>query len=75
MTRKVQNSIADFRAKHHVTQAWVAEHLVVDVNTIARWERGELEIRHPVMLNLALQVLKDVAEREVAARVEKAFTS
>lgn len=54
-----------------VTQRWIAEHLGVDTNTVARWERGELACRWNRMLELALGALKPKAEEEVAEAVEK----
>lgn len=40
-----------------LTQKQLAEHLDVSENTVARWERGEMEIAQPSMLALALQTL------------------
>ncbi|MXY78489.1 MAG: helix-turn-helix transcriptional regulator [Chloroflexi bacterium] len=38
-----------------MTQRDLAAELGVPSNTLARWERGELEVQHPRMLRLALQ--------------------
>ena len=41
-----------------LSQVEVGRRLSVSANTIARWERGELKIEHPSMLQLALMSLK-----------------
>ena len=46
------------RAALVLSQAELAAELGVPANTIARWERGELTIRNPVMVDLALQTLE-----------------
>jgi transcriptional regulator with XRE-family HTH domain len=51
----------DFRAYREalgMTQGQLAEALGVPSNTVARWERDELEIRHPKILELALKALE-----------------
>jgi len=40
-----------------LTQAQLAELLQIPVNTIARWERGELSIEKPEVLRLAIEHL------------------
>lgn len=40
-----------------LSQSQLAELLDVPVNTLARWERGEVTIRHPRILALALRAL------------------
>lgn len=40
------------------SQAELGRKLSVSSNTIARWERGELKIEHPAMLQLALATLR-----------------
>ncbi|MBI3977409.1 MAG: helix-turn-helix domain-containing protein [Chloroflexi bacterium] len=40
-----------------LSQEKLAQLLGVSANTIARWERGELGIRHPAMLGRALDAL------------------
>lgn len=40
------------------SQSRLAEALGVPPNTVARWERGELTIRHPTVLRLALERLE-----------------
>ncbi len=40
-----------------LTQAGLARALDIPVNTIARWERGEVPIRHARVLRLALERL------------------
>lgn len=40
-----------------LSQLQLAEALDVPANTIARWERGEVPIRHPRILRLALERL------------------
>jgi DNA-binding transcriptional regulator YiaG len=41
-----------------LSQAELGRKLSVSSNTIARWERGELRIEHPEMLQLALATLR-----------------
>ncbi len=41
-----------------LSQLGLARKLSVSPNTIARWERGELKIEHPGMLQLALRALR-----------------
>lgn len=45
------------RASLNLSQIKLGEVLGVSANTVARWERGELPIRHPKMLALALQAI------------------
>jgi len=40
------------------SQAELGRKLSVSSNTIARWERGELKIEHPAMLQLAIATLR-----------------
>ena len=40
------------------SQAELGRKLSVSSNTIARWERGELKIEHPAMLQLAMAMLR-----------------
>lgn len=59
-----------------LSQMELAEKLTVSQNTIARWERGELEPEHPRMLILAFQALeqafiKPQTEAELAKRRKK----
>ncbi len=42
-----------------LSQAELGRKLSVSSNTIARWERGELKIEHPAMLQLAIVALRD----------------
>ena len=41
-----------------LSQAELGRKLSVSSNTIARWERGELKIEHPAMLQLAMGALR-----------------
>lgn len=41
-----------------MTQRDLAGELGVPVNTLARWERGELEVQHAQMLGLALDAIR-----------------
>ncbi len=62
--------IKGIREKLGLTQAQLGEKLSVSANTIARWERGELEPEHPGMLMLALQYLRSTHIRpEVSAEL------
>src|SRR5215469_15174642 len=45
------------RLRLHLSQAALAEALGVARNTVARWERSELEIRHPELIQMALDRL------------------
>jgi uncharacterized protein YuzE/transcriptional regulator with XRE-family HTH domain len=47
-----------------LSQAELGRKLSVSSNTIARWERGELRIEHPAMLQLALAALRDQSSRD-----------
>ncbi len=50
-----------------LNQSQLARTLGVSVQTIFRWEKGELGIRHPVILALALDALERERERERAS--------
>ena len=41
-----------------MTQRDLAGELGVPMNTLARWERGELEVQHPQMLSLAMDAIR-----------------
>ena len=41
-----------------LSQAQLAALVGVHANTVARWERGEVRIPHPGMLDLALEALE-----------------
>lgn len=60
---------AELAATRHnlgLSQSQLAELLDVPVNTLARWERGEVVIRHSRILALALQALaKSLSESAV----------
>jgi transcriptional regulator with XRE-family HTH domain len=65
----------DLRARRlalGLTQVQLAEKLGLPPNTVARWERQEVEPQHPVMLDLALRALEqaqaEAGERLGAAR-------
>jgi len=60
-----------------MTQADLGRELNVSPNTIARWERGELKIEHPGMLQLALRSLgasSSRPRRRLAGHVVRAAT-
>jgi transcriptional regulator with XRE-family HTH domain/uncharacterized protein YuzE len=46
------------RERIGLSQLELARKLSVSPNTVARWERGELKIEHPGMLDLALRSLR-----------------
>src|SRR5690242_15808489 len=49
--------LRDWRRAHNLTQAELAGLLGVSPNSVARWERGELPIRHPELIGLAIENL------------------
>lgn len=57
------------RRSLNLTQAQLAGLLGRHPNTIARWERGELRIEHPEMVELAL----DALALRLLARAERAW--
>src|SRR5579859_6810962 len=61
----------DLRARRlalHLSQAGLGRALGVSRNTVARWERGELEIRHADLVTLALDRLGNNADRRPVGR-------
>lgn len=55
---------ADLRAARSrlgLSQAALGKALDVPTNTIARWERGELAIQQPTVLQLAIEHLEHIA--------------
>ena len=52
------DEIRNVRNQLGLTQAELAALLEVPVNTLARWERSEVVIRHPRILRLALERLQ-----------------
>lgn len=50
-------SLRTWRVAHGLSQEQLASMLDVPMNTVARWERGEVAIRHPRIVALALQAL------------------
>lgn len=48
-----------------LSQAELGRKLSVSSNTIARWERGELRIEHPAMVQLAMAALRNRGSRSV----------
>jgi transcriptional regulator with XRE-family HTH domain len=50
-------ALRKWRLAHELSQDELATMLDVPTNTLARWERGELAIRHPRILTLALHAL------------------
>lgn len=54
------------------SQVDLGRKLSVSANTVARWERGELKIEHPLMLQLALSALANVHTQPEAARTAQA---
>lgn len=55
--RLTAEELREWRTTRQLTQAGLAEMLEVPVNTIARWERGEIQINQPRVLSLALQAI------------------
>lgn len=52
-----RHALREWRQRHGASQGQLAAMLDVPINTIARWERGEVAIRHPQILALALEAL------------------
>jgi len=48
-------TLIDWRKRHGLSQAKVAELLGSTKNTIARWERGEMRMQNPQQVKLALE--------------------
>ena len=48
-------NLRNWRLDHNLTQREVAQYLGVPANTVARWERGELNIEHAQWLHLCLE--------------------
>jgi len=49
-----------------MSQRDLAAELDVPANTVARWERGELAIHHPRVLELALEMIAQQAKEVLA---------
>lgn len=65
------HALREWRQARGVSQGQLATMLDVPINTIARWERGEVAIRHPRILALALQMLAGtVSDPATIERVE-----
>jgi transcriptional regulator with XRE-family HTH domain len=65
------STLQQWRAGHHLSQAELATMLDVPVNTLARWERGEVAIRHPRILELALHAIAVSLEVSATRRATK----
>lgn len=50
-----------WRVTRGLTQVQLAERLGVTSTTVARWERGEMEIAQPTMLRLALERMAETS--------------
>jgi Predicted transcriptional regulator len=61
------------REQLNLSQLELARRLSVSPNTIARWERGELKIEHPGMLQLALGSLHKTAPREAPTAASRTY--
>lgn len=55
--KEVSSWLPAARQKLGLTQEQLGGELDVSTNTIARWERGEIMVRHPAMLRLALEAM------------------
>src|SRR5215471_16743871 len=58
-----------------LSQAALAQALGVARNTVARWERSKLEIRHPELIQMALDRLKGGSEPSVGAPTRGALAA
>ncbi|MDP2328292.1 MAG: helix-turn-helix transcriptional regulator [Dehalococcoidia bacterium] len=54
------------RVRLGMSQRDLAAELDVPANTVARWERGELAIHHPRVLELALEMIAQQAKEVLA---------
>lgn len=61
---KVKLNLRRMREALNLTQEELAERLDIPTNTLARWERGELYIRHATILHLALREIKREIQNE-----------
>ena len=57
-TRMAGEWLRERRLAMGMTQRDLAGELGVSLNTLARWERGALEVQHPQMLSLALDAIR-----------------
>lgn len=65
------SEIREIRKKHlNWTQKELGAALGVTGNTIARWERNEVNIDNPLMLGLALEALVGRYDEEMIAKCE-----
>jgi transcriptional regulator with XRE-family HTH domain len=53
----MHNELREARLRLGLTQKQLAEKFEIPINTIARWERGALRIKHQKLLSLALVAL------------------
>jgi transcriptional regulator with XRE-family HTH domain len=58
------DTLREWRDQHGWSQTQLAEAIGVASMTISRWERGDMEIRHPTMLRLALERLAQKRRRK-----------
>ena|SRR6266851_8231902 len=63
------------RAELRLTQAELGRALGVSANTVARWERGDMRIRHAELVAKALDNLKSQGAGLAAATVDEASCS
>lgn len=68
LQEQVRQEMKWLRGYLKLTQDGLGRALDVSGNTIARWERGEIEIAHPRMLKLALLALKSIGEDAIEGR-------
>jgi DNA-binding transcriptional regulator YiaG len=62
------------REQLNLSQLELARKLSVSPNTVARWERGELKIEHPGMLQLALGSLQNAAAQDAPTGASRTYS-
>lgn len=62
---RMGEAVRNFRARYSLTQAELASLIGTTQVSVSRWETGETEIAHPVMLKLALAEVERQLKRKM----------